>query len=79
MHIGHGDKLFKTECVFFHLPGFFNSHMLSLPAPSDMRSIMQLVIMLTRSPTKDAKLKTRSGLAARLKKNYTTNLKKHNP
>ena len=35
MHIGHGDKLFKSECVFFHLPGFFNSHMLSLPAPSD--------------------------------------------
>ena len=35
MHISHGDKLFKTECVFFPPPSFFNSHMLSLPAPSD--------------------------------------------
>ena len=35
MHIGCGDKPSKTECVFFPPSGFFDSHMLSLPAPSD--------------------------------------------
>ena len=35
MHISRGDYPPKTECVFFPPPGFFDSHMLSLPAPSD--------------------------------------------
>ncbi len=35
MHIGCGDKPSKTECVFFPPSGFFDYHMLFLPAPSN--------------------------------------------
>jgi hypothetical protein len=35
MHIGCGETPSKTECVFFPPPCFFDSHMPSLPAPSN--------------------------------------------
>jgi hypothetical protein len=35
MYIGRGETPLKTECVFFPPPGFFDSHLPSLPALSD--------------------------------------------
>ena len=42
MHISRDTTASKTECVFFPPPGFFDSHMLSLPAPNDdeMHNVM---------------------------------------
>jgi hypothetical protein len=34
MHIGRGTAALKTECIFFPSPGFFDSCLPSLPAPS---------------------------------------------
>ena len=34
MHIGRGITSSKTKCIFFPTPGFFDSHLPSLPAQS---------------------------------------------
>jgi hypothetical protein len=39
MHIGRGETPLKTECVFFPPPGFFDSHMPTLPAQEDDNEI----------------------------------------
>jgi hypothetical protein len=79
MHISRGDYPPKQNVSSFPLLASLTPTCSPYLLQATMRLIMQLVITTTHSLTKNAKLKTRSGLAAHAKKYYTTNSKKHNP
>ena len=53
MHIGRGTTASKTECVFFPPPGFFDSHLISLPPPSDDEMDMNSALPFTTDALTD--------------------------